>query len=329
MTANDLYHDLILQGFSLSVNGERLTLSPSSQLTDDLRAKIRTYKAGLMALLVTSYHALKSEVKPVIQETVRQLDEVSTNGVNLKPTTDNLASEMQEVFPSSTHCPKNAVENVSPHIEDGQLPPMEEVNAAFGVRYAHLIKCQRCEHLTSTGYCRVKPQYKPMPEAMRDCASFGALKSDRTSEVRNEPYTQSELNALLSDCEKKLFHHFVKGCDGCSFMESRYCVDAFAIGSSYDAILLVFDDSASKRDALLNTVIRARISGRKVFVGIDYTNMGEPPQQTVKPLVYGIGDSERLFVNHLMTCEKCKPVSRTYCDEGLKLKADADSNYQS
>jgi hypothetical protein len=49
-------------------------------------------------------------------------------------------------------------------------------------------------------------------------------------------------------------------------MDSRYCVDAFAIGSSYDAMLLVFDDAASKREALLNTVIRARISGRSVFV---------------------------------------------------------------
>ena len=87
--------------------------------------------------------------------------------------------------------------------------------------------------------------------------------------MRYEPYTQSELNALLGDCEKKLFQHFVKGCDGCSFMESRYCVDAFAIGSSYDAMLLVFDDAA-KREALLNTVIRARISGRKVFVSLDH-----------------------------------------------------------
>jgi hypothetical protein len=158
-----------------------------------------------------------------------------------------------------------------------------------------------------------------MPEAIRDCASFDALKTERISIV-NKPYTQSELNALLGDCEKKLFHHFVKGCDGCSFMESRYCVDAFAIGSSYDALLMVFEDAASKREALLNTVIRARISGRKVFVGIDYTDMGEPPQQTVKPLVYGIGDSERLFVNHLMTCNRCKPVSRTYCGEGVRLQ---------
>jgi hypothetical protein len=75
---------------------------------------------------------------------------------------------------------------------------------------------------------------------------------------------------LLGDCEKKLFQHFVKGCDGCSFMDGRYCAEVFTTGSSYDAILLVFDDAASKREALLNAVIRARISGRKVFVSLDH-----------------------------------------------------------
>jgi hypothetical protein len=197
------------------------------------------------------------------------VSEVSTNGENLKPTTDNLASEMSEVFPSSTHYPKSAVESIRltqseetyPHIED--RPPTWNMD-----RYANMVKCQQCEHLTSTGYCKVKPQYKPMPDAMRDCVSFDVLKTERIS-IENAPYSVSELNDLLNLYEKKLFHHLVD-CVACSFMESRYCVDAFAIGSSYDAILLVFDDAASKREALLNAVIRARISGRKVFVSLDH-----------------------------------------------------------
>ncbi len=188
-------------------------------------------------------------------------------------------------------------------------------------RYAHLITCQQCEHLSTTGHCRVKPQYKPMPEAMRDCSSFEAVSGERVA-ITNAPYSASELNDLLSRYEKKLFHHLVD-CVACSFMESRYCVDAFAIGSSYDAMLLCFDDAASKKDALLNTVIRARISGRSVFVSIDHDNLPTPQQKPVKPLVYGIGDSERLFVNHLMTCTRCKPASRTYCADGLELKANA------
>jgi len=249
MTAYDLYHELIVQGFSLSVNKGKLDLAPSSQLTDNLRAQIRTYKADLMALLASNDHT---------------------------PTAN---------------------------------------------RYAQLITCQQCEHLTLTGYCRVKPQYKPQPEAMRDCSSFEAVSGERVA-ITNAPYSASELNDLLSRYEKKLFHHLVD-CVACSFMDSRYCVDAFAIGSSYDAILLVFDDAASKREALLNAVIRARISGRSVFVSLDHDNLPTPQQKPVKPLTYGIGDSERPFVNHVMACKQCRPRSALYCADGLTLKANA------
>ena len=188
-------------------------------------------------------------------------------------------------------------------------------------RYTHLITCQQCEHFTLTGHCRVKPQYKPQPEAMRDCASFETVSGERVA-IANAPYSVSELNDLLNRYEKKLFHHLVD-CVACSFMESRYCVDAFAIGSSYDALLLVFDDAASKREALLTQVIRARISGRSVFVSLDHDNLPTPQQKPVKPLTYGIGDSERPFVNHVMACKQCRPRSALYCADGLKLKANA------
>ena len=249
MTAYDLYHELIVQGFSLSVNGGKLDLAPSSQLTDNLRAQIRTYKADLMALLASNDHT---------------------------PTAN---------------------------------------------RYAHLITCHQCEHFTPTGHCRVKPQYKPQPEAMRDCASFDVLKTERISIV-NAPYSATELNDLLNRYEKKLFHHLVD-CRDCCLQDSRYCGDAFAIGSRYDAMLLVFDDAASKREALLNAVIRARISGRSVFVSLDHDNLPTPQQKPVKPLTYGIGDSERPFVNHVMACKQCRPRSALYCADGLELKANA------
>jgi len=119
--------------------------------------------------------------------------------------------------------------------------------------------------LTSTGYCRVKPQYKPQPEAMRDCSSFEAVSGERVA-ITNAPYSASELNALLSRYEKKLFDHLLE-CKQCDFEAARYCAEVFTTGSSYDAMQLVFDDAASKREALLNTVISARISGRSVFGG--------------------------------------------------------------
>jgi hypothetical protein len=114
---------------------------------------------------------------------------------------------------------------------------------------------------------------------MRDCASFDVLKTERISIV-NAPYSATELNDLLNRYEKKLFHHLVD-CRDCCLQDSRYCGDAFAIGSRYDAMLLVFDDAASKREALLNQVIRARISGRKVFVSLDYDHVPTPQQKPV------------------------------------------------
>jgi hypothetical protein len=146
-------------------------------------------------------------------------------------------------------------------------------------RYAHLITCQQCEHLNDDGHCSVKPQYKPQPEAKRDCVSFEAVSGERVAIV-NAPYSVSELNDLLGLYEKKLFNHLLE-CKQCDFEAARYCAEVFTTGSSYDAILLVFDDAASKKEALLNTVIRARISGRKVFVGVDYANIGEPQQRPV------------------------------------------------
>lgn len=193
MTAYDLYHELIVQGFSLSVNGGKLDLAPSSQLTDNLRAQIRTYKADLMALLASNDHT---------------------------PTAN---------------------------------------------RYAHLITCQQCEHLTDDDHCRVKAHYKPMPEAMRDCMSFEAVSGERVA-IANAPYSVSELNDLLGLYEKKLFNHLLE-CKQCDFEAARYCAEVFTTGSSYDAMLLVFDDANAKREVLLTQVIRARISGRSVFGG--------------------------------------------------------------
>ncbi|MDO8415963.1 MAG: hypothetical protein Q7S87_07095 [Agitococcus sp.] len=88
---------------------------------------------------------------------------------------------------------------------------------------------------------------------------------------RMDRYTQSELHDLLGKDEKELFHHLLE-CRQCDFEVARYCPEIFTTGRRYDDLLLSFNNAASKREALLNTVIRARISGRKVFVGLDYAN---------------------------------------------------------
>ena len=221
----------------------------------------------------TNDHYENVVVTPVIQKTVRQLEEVSTNGENLKLTAEKVAVEMSEF------------------LRDGESYPQTEdkIQAWNMDRYSNKVKCHKCEHLTLTGYCRVKPQYKPMPEAMRDCVSFETLQGERVV-IENAPYSKVELNDLLKPYEKKLFDHLLK-CKQCDFEAARYCAEIFTTGRQYDILLLAFDnavskrvafalpsfnDAASKREALLNAVIRARISGRKVFVSLDHDKVPPP-----------------------------------------------------
>lgn len=188
MTANDLYHDLIVQGFSLSVNGESLTLSPSSRLTDNQRAQIRTYKAELMALLASNDHT---------------------------PTAN---------------------------------------------RYAHLMTCQSCAHLSANGRCKVKADYKPIPDAKHDCSRHQITPETRQP-VADAPYTPDELNALMRRQEDQLLNYLVH-CPDCRASDRRWCADGFAVGSAYDAMLLCFDNSEDRLDRLIDRLIKARAFGQ-------------------------------------------------------------------
>ena len=53
MGAADIFTRLKAGGFRLRLSGETLMISPSSKLTDDLRAKLRESKSELLALLKT------------------------------------------------------------------------------------------------------------------------------------------------------------------------------------------------------------------------------------------------------------------------------------
>ncbi|MBH1971775.1 hypothetical protein FK216_12715 [Moraxellaceae bacterium AER2_44_116] len=191
-------------------------------------------------------HHPKTEVNPVIQETVRQSLVAQFEPLNKSISTTDLTHQLANQVEKGGRIQsvEKLVDRFTPTVGGQPIWSMD--------KYAHMVKCQQCEHLTLTGSCRVKPQIKPMPDALRNCTSFDALKTERISIV-NAPYTQSELNDLLSRYEKKLFHHLVN-CVACSLMDSRYCVDGFAIGSCYDAMLLCFDDATRKREVLLTQV---------------------------------------------------------------------------
>ena len=103
---------------------------------------------------------------------------------------------------------------------------------------------------------------------MHDCGEFNQLKTERIT-IEDKPYTQSELKDLLGRDERPLFQHLVD-CRRCCLEDSEYCEDVFAIGSRYEDSLLCFDDAVSKRESLLNAVVKARVTRRKVFVGYPY-----------------------------------------------------------
>lgn len=112
-----------------------------------------------------------------------------------------------------------------------------------------------------------------MPVAMHDCGEFNQLKTERIN-IENKPYSKVELNDLLGKDEKPLFQHLVD-CRKCCLQDSHYCEDVFTIGSNYEDSLLCFDDADRKRESLLNAVVKARVTRRKVFVG--YPNANVPP----------------------------------------------------
>ena len=122
--------------------------------------------------------------------------------------------------------------------------------------------------------------------------------------------------------EELLYNHLLT-CPLCHVEAEQYCLYGAELGKAYDALLLRQGDAQTRRESLALQVDRACISGRSVFVSLDHDNLPTPQQKPVKPLTYGIGDSERPFVNHVMACKQCRPRSALYCGDGLKLKANA------
>ena len=130
--------------------------------------------------------------------------------------------------------------------------------------YSHCVTCNQCEHLSLTGSCS-RLGKRVNPQAMRECGSFQLLKKERSPLEEVKPYTQDELNRLLNQAAKPLYHHLID-CQQCSLEEARYCSDGMTLGSRFDDLLLCFDDAADKRYKLMNQVIKVRVSGHRVYM---------------------------------------------------------------
>lgn len=189
-------------------------------------------------------------------------------------------------------------------------------------KYSHLVKCQQCKHLSLACTCTQKNGFKPIPQALRMCEKFTFLKSERTT-IQAQAYTTTELNTLITRYEKPLFSHLLD-CGLCDVEQARYCADGCVIGSVYDALLLTVEDSTNRRYALMNQVIKARVSGRRYFVPLESDNAPPPIQTAPTTRKYGNTPEYEAFINHWTACEVCKPNLNRYCSEGQKLKNESD-----
>jgi hypothetical protein len=239
----------------------------------------------------------------------------------------NLANSLSSDL-TKTHYENIVVSEVStngenlahPHTEDGQhSQPVEVTHLEFKERYTHMVKCQQCEYLSSTGQCTRKQGIKPIPDALRTCDKFSLLKGERDL-IQGQNYTPSEINSLIERYEKPLFYHALD-CSICHIQKAQYCANGYAIGSVYDALLLVCEDAqARRREDLALRIDRACISGRSVFEAFNPANVQHTPNTEPTTPKYGNSADYEAFINHWTACEVCKPNLGRYCIEGQKLK---------
>ncbi len=143
--------------------------------------------------------------------------------------------------------------------------------------------------------------------------------------VEATPLNFMERNALLVQSEKPLFYHALD-CSICNIEKARYCANGYAIGSVYDALLLVCEDAQARREDLALRIDRACISGRSVFEAFNPANVQHTLNAEPTTSKYGHSAEYEAFINHWTACEVCKPNLGRYCIEGQKLKEVADNS---
>ena len=197
--------------------------------------------------------------------------------------------------------------------EDKQQPPFSLNN------YAHCVTCNQCEHLSLNGSCS-RLGKRVNPQALRECDSFQLLKKERPPLEEVKPYTQDE---LLTHYEKPLFTHLL-ACPYCHILRGEYCINGYAMGSVYDALLLNRDDAQARRESLALRVDRALIQGRSVFV--PFNSSDALAQPTNAPITRKCGNTKEYesFINHWTGCKVCKPSLNRYCAEGQRLEKEAN-----
>ena len=288
MLALELYQTLNNNGVQLWAEGNKLRFAPKAKITPFLLAELKANKSELLLLLAANDPHPKGEIKPVL--------EVAAQSESLKEGAD-LSHQLEAQVKKESYSPLEdgqlnrksedkqstkfygdvlkTEQITTPNFRDRFTPtvdaptveqpplgdvPTDEPKVPFNLdNYRHLVTCNQCEYLSFTGSCS-RLGKRVIAAALRECGSFQLLKKERPPLEEVKPYTQDELNRLLNQAAKPLYHHLID-CQQCSLEDARYCVDGFVLGNTFDCLLLCFDDAADKRYKLMNQVIKARVSG--------------------------------------------------------------------
>ena len=102
------------------------------------------------------------------------------------------------------------------------------------------------------------------PNAMLDCVCFKKMHGERL-QIAHVPYTQSELNDLLTHNENSLLTHLIQ-CQTCQVSRHDYCANASVIGGDYEAMLLCFEDAERRHNTFMTKVTKVRLSSGNSLV---------------------------------------------------------------
>ena len=198
-----------------------------------------------------------------LTEALDRLDSLDSNleGRGGQPKPCNIGNSVQEIseseliYPQYTNIAANDQETLKE--TDPDFYEFLYGKSTEELLYNHLLTCNQCEYLSFTGSCS-RLGKRVIAAALRECDSFTLLKKERPPLEEVKPYTQDELNRLLNQAAKPLYHHLID-CQQCSLEDTRYCSDGMTLGNRFDDLLLCFDDAADKRYKLMNQVIKARV----------------------------------------------------------------------
>ena len=153
MSALNLYHNLIVQGFKLSIaNGDKLELVPASRLTDSQRTAIKQHKSELLLLLAAneSYSPLEDGQLNRQSVTCNQCEHLALTGTCQRLSKRVIPEALREcTFFELRQKERLSVVKPTPYSQD-ELHRL--FNQAARPLYHHLIDCEQCS-LEDTRYC--------------------------------------------------------------------------------------------------------------------------------------------------------------------------------